>query len=229
MKTTFSIVLLLSLLACTEAGRRSSTIITVNGVGVTESEYQTQLDYELSYRDIKQEGVEIPGLLTEEELKTRIISRMLIPMAAVRARYQEKIPKLLEQGEAILKEVTPANFADMARKYSKDSTAAQGGDWRTVTRYSLFYPVTRLLFSADEGEILGPVLSHAGCHILYVEEKRKGMVPGDDTVQASHILLPYEEGRLDFIPTVINEITRAAKIEIVNPDYAPYVKIPKAE
>lgn len=229
MKYSITLFLLLTAVACSESGLNSPAVITVNGVAVTKAEFETQLDYELSYREIRQDGDVTPGLLTTEELKTRIISRMLIPMAAVKSRYGDKIPGFMEQGEAIRKKATPANFSDLAREHSKDSNAAEGGDWRTVTRYSLFYPVTRLLFSAEEGDILGPVLSQAGCHLLYLQEKRKGMVPGDDTVRASHILLPYEDGRLDFIPTVINEITREAKIEILDPAFEPYVQILKAE
>jgi hypothetical protein len=213
--------------SCSGRSGSSRPLIEVNGVPITEGEFIEQLEYELSYREILIEGEEPanPFVKTEEAIKAEIFEKMLIPMAAVKSKYGDRFSELMDEAEKIKKEIAPdrSNFAKLAAKYSKDTNAREGGAWRIVTRFALYYPVTRKAFLAEQGGIEGPFMSLAGCHLLWVQNKTRGMLAVDDHVEASHILLPYEPDRLDFIPVVIEELVKAAKIEVIDPDYAKYL------
>jgi parvulin-like peptidyl-prolyl isomerase len=204
-----------------------SVNLEVNGVPITEGEFKEQLDYELSYREIKVEGEEAanPFVMTEEEIKKEIFKKMLIPMAAVKSKYGDRFPALMREAESIKKEIAPdrSNFARLAAEYSKDTNAKEGGAWRIVTRFALYYPVTRFAFTAKQGDVRGPFMSLAGCHLIWVQKKTQGMLAADDNVEASHILLPFQPDRPDFIPVVIDELVGTARIEVIDPEFAKYV------
>jgi len=59
------------------------------------------------------------------------------------------------------------------------------------------------------------------------------VIPASDRVQASHILLPYEEGNMAFLndrlPEIMAEVQAASGLKILDPAYSPYVKIDSGE
>ncbi|MFH1998352.1 MAG: peptidylprolyl isomerase [Planctomycetota bacterium] len=218
--------MLISLVAaCSNRVNASRILMEVNGVPIIEEDFNRQLEYELSYQELKpddQVHPQNPGLMTLEQVKRKILWKELIPMAVVRAAYKEKIPTLMEEAGKIMHELSEdgSDFAEKAAKYSGDSNAQKGGCWRTVTRRSLYYPLPRILFNAEPNEIIGPVLSLVGCHIVWMQEKHKGMMTSDDTLVASHILLPFEAGRMDFLPVVIDQLVKEAHIVVKDPAFA---------
>lgn len=223
----FSLIFLLA--SCSDEGNPGRVIIMVNDEPVTEESFETQLEYELSFQELRStEEIDPknPALKSLKELKSEILCKKLIPMAAVRSAYRAEMPEMEKAMEAVRAKLVDdkSNFATLASKYSKDANAKQGGSWRVVTRRSLYYPLPRLLFNAREGDVIGPVFSLVGCHILRLQAKHKGVLTSDDTVDASHILLPYEESRMDFLPVVVGEIVDKARIEVKDPAYLPFVE-----
>lgn len=220
-------LLLATVVSCSGESTNTRVLLTVNGVPITEGEFRTQWAYECSFREIRGEGEENPNPFVKsgEEIKQEIFRKKLIPMAAVKARYGKKIPLLIKEMEAIKSKIKPdaSNFAALAAKYSKDTNANDGGAWNTVTRYALYYPVSRLAFTAEPGEIVGPFISLVGCHLVYIQRKIEGMLATDDTLVASHILLPFEEERPDFLPTVVDQLVADARIELIDPAYDRYL------
>ena len=65
---------------------------------------------------------------------------------------------------------TPAQFADLAKKNSQDpGSAAQGGDLGSFARDgSMVKPFEDAVFSAKQGDIVGPVQTDFGWHIIKV-------------------------------------------------------------
>lgn len=68
------------------------------------------------------------------------------------------------------------DFAEMAKKYSQDSSAQRGGDLGFFRSDQLIKVLEEAITSLKEGEISEPVLSPLGFHIFKVEEK-KGRSP----------------------------------------------------
>lgn len=71
-----------------------------------------------------------------------------------------------QEAEKVRAEVTPSNFADMARKYSADGSAQQGGDLGVFPGAMMVPEFSRAVSSLKPGEISQPVLTQFGYHII---------------------------------------------------------------
>lgn len=89
------------------------------------------------------------------------------------ADAKQKEPVRLK-AEAVLKELRAGkDFAELAKKYSEDSTAAQGGDVGWLTQGQMLPSLEKAAFALKRGEVSGAVESTLGYHILKVEETRE--------------------------------------------------------
>jgi protein-export membrane protein SecD len=73
-----------------------------------------------------------------------------------------------EKAQSIFDEATAENFADLAREYSTEPGAAEsGGDLGTFGRGVMIPEFEEAVFSAEPGQIIGPVQTEFGFHIIY--------------------------------------------------------------
>ena len=83
------------------------------------------------------------------------------------------------------------DFAQLAKIYSKDpGSAEKGGDLGYFKRSAMVKPFADAAFGAKKGDIVGPVQTQYGLHIIKVMDKRRQN--GEDEVKAGHILLNVE-------------------------------------
>lgn len=76
-----------------------------------------------------------------------------------------------KQAEAVLAEAKSGkDFAELAKKYSKDPSASDGGELGFVGKKDFAGPIGDTLFGMKVGDIAGPVKSQFGYHILKLEE-----------------------------------------------------------
>lgn len=61
-----------------------------------------------------------------------------------------------------------ADFAEMARQYSEDASASQGGDLGWFGPGQMVEPFENAAFAANAGEVAGPVKSQFGYHLIQV-------------------------------------------------------------
>lgn len=109
-----------------------------------------------------------------EERKASHILVTLAPDApeAERKAAQAKAQALAEQVRK-----NPAAFADVARKESQDpGSAAQGGDLGFFRRGAMVKPFEDAVFAAKKGEIVGPVVSDFGLHVILVTDGKPAQV-----------------------------------------------------
>jgi peptidyl-prolyl cis-trans isomerase D len=82
----------------------------------------------------------------------------------------------LKRAEGVAAEArTGKDFAELAKKYSADATAGQGGDLGFVLKKDFQGPIGDTLFSMKVGEVSAPVKSQFGYHILKLEEIQSGI------------------------------------------------------
>lgn len=75
------------------------------------------------------------------------------------------------EAQKIKDEATTANFADLAKKYSTDkASAVQGGDLGSVTASSFVPEFSNAVLAAKPGQIIGPVKSQFGYHVIWVKK-----------------------------------------------------------
>jgi len=86
------------------------------------------------------------------------------------------------------------SFEDLAREYSDDISASNGGYLGTFGPGEMTFAFEDAAFSLEPGEISEPVLTTFGIHIIKLNARNE-----DGTVEASHILrlVPIEEDDLD--------------------------------
>ncbi|MFB6098546.1 MAG: peptidyl-prolyl cis-trans isomerase [Salinibacter sp.] len=82
-------------------------------------------------------------------------------------------PKLLGRLQAIRDSIESgaASFAEMARKYSDDQSASEGGDLGWFARGSMVDAVSEAVFDAEPGRLIGPIRSKVGYHLIRVEAR----------------------------------------------------------
>lgn len=69
-----------------------------------------------------------------------------------------------------------ADFADMARQYSEDGSASEGGDLGWFGPGQMVAPFENAAFAADVNEIAGPVKSQFGYHLIQVTARAENEV-----------------------------------------------------
>jgi len=80
--------------------------------------------------------------------------------------------------EILAKAQEGGDFAALAKQYSEDTTAAQGGELGEFHRGQMVPAFEEAAFAAKAGEIVGPVQTAFGFHIIQIEEhKEAGLRP----------------------------------------------------
>lgn len=124
----------------------------------------------------------------DEKRKIRYAMFELKPTAQDSAEIKELAVSMIDSLKS------GADFAELAEIYSDDpGSAGKGGDLGFFTRGTMVKPFEEAAFSAEPGEIVGPVLSTHGYHILKVEDKKTE--DDEEQVKASHILFKIEPSR----------------------------------
>ena len=92
-----------------------------------------------------------------------------------------------DKAERLAKEVraSPARFAEIAKANSEDpGSAAQGGDLGTFARGSMVKAFEDAVFAAKSGDIVGPVETEFGYHVIRVTGIEAGRTRSFDEVKA---------------------------------------------
>src|SRR5436305_3875721 len=102
-----------------------------------------------------------------------------------------------------------ADFAELAKKKSKDPGASDGGDLGFFTKDQMVPEFSAVAFSLEPGKISDPVKSQFGWHVIKVEEKRNRKAPDFDQVKSQIETYVTRKAQADYVA----KLREAAKIE----------------
>ncbi len=125
--------------------------------------------YGWTYADLQRK---VRFQMQKQALQTKITSDPSA-QAQAKAKAEDVLHQLNNNGD----------FATLAKKYSQDSTAANGGDLGFFGKGQMDPDFEKAAFALEPGKVSGLVKSQFGYHIIKVTEKK------DDQVRASHILI----------------------------------------
>ena len=114
------------------------------------------------------------------------------------------------------------DFAELAKKKSKDPGASDGGDLGYFTKEQMVPEFSKVAFEMEPGKISDPVKSQFGWHVIKVEDKRKRKAPDFETVKPQIETYVTRKAQADLVA----KLREAAKIERIEQksDAAPAAK-----
>jgi peptidyl-prolyl cis-trans isomerase C len=115
-----------------------------------------------------------------------------------------------DEAKAIEEELKKgADFAELAKKKSKDPGASDGGDLGFFTKDQMVPEFSAVAFALEPGKISDPVKSQFGWHIIKVEEKRNRKAPDFEQVKSQIETYVTRKAQADYVA----KLRETAKVE----------------
>ncbi|MFQ5445284.1 MAG: peptidylprolyl isomerase, partial [Nitrospinales bacterium] len=138
--------------------------------------------------------------------------RSLTYVSWVKKPSREDTNRVYEEALDIIAQArSGANFSQLANLHTQDPSnhiepdSGRGGDLGWFGRGQMVKPFEKAAFAAKQGDIVGPVLSQFGYHIIKIDSTRKRKA--GPQVKARHILLKIELG-----PSTRSDLRRRATL-----------------
>ena len=129
----------------------------IEGVKLTDTELRSE--YEKNKENYKR---------LEQVKAAHILINVSNDMTEIQKQEAKK------RAEKILREVTPTNFNEMAKKYSEGPTSENGGELGWFDKNSMVKEFADAAFTGIPEKIYGAVVqTQFGYHIIYIEDKKE--------------------------------------------------------
>jgi peptidyl-prolyl cis-trans isomerase C len=126
-----------------------------------------------------------------------------------------------DEAKAVVEELKKgADFAELAKKKSKDPGASDGGDLGFFTKDQMVPEFSAVAFTLEPGKISDPVKSQFGWHVIKVEEKRNRQAPPIDQVKGQIETYVTRKAQADYV----SKLREAAKVERLDKPAEPAAK-----
>ena len=145
------------------AAKRSIIYVRFSPGDYLQEVQTTDAEVEEFYR-LHQEDYQEPEKVRARHILFRIPSQAKTTELQSVLKKAKKVLALARGGD---------EFADLARKYSDDSTAAKGGDLGYFTQTDMVKPFSDAAFSMKKGDISDLVRTRFGLHIIKVEDVKE--------------------------------------------------------
>lgn len=151
-------------------------------------------------------------------------SKQITGEQEVRARHI--LVETEDEAKAVKAELDKgADFAELAKKKSKDPGSADGGDLGFFTKEQMVPEFSAVAFSLEPGKISDPVKSQFGWHIIKVEEKRNRKAPDFNQVKGQIETYVTRKAQADYVAKLRQE----AKVERLDKPAADAAAKPDAK
>lgn len=131
---------------------------------------------------------------------------------------KEKKEKLAEAKKVMADaKKSSANFEEIAKKYSDGPTKDRGGDLGTFSRGRMVKPFEDAAFAAKAGDIVGPIETQFGFHVIKVYEKTAESQRPFEDVKDSILTSLKARQKSKATRDLLDTLRADAKIEVLEP------------
>ena len=183
-----------------------ASTIRVNNEDVREYYKKNKLGYNIRYISVNNAFFlnDTTITITESELQEQYDNNLdnykKEPERLMSYVWFSKLPSA-EDSSMIMKEAlslktraeSGADFAELARAFSDGPSATSGGNLGYFRRGVMVKPFEDAVFAAEVGDIIAPIITEFGVHVIFVKNKRT-TDNGTEEIEASHILLELQAG-----------------------------------
>ena len=183
-----------------------ASTIRVNKEDVREYYKRNKLRYNIKHiivknaRFLNDSTINVTQFEVEEYYNANLENYKKVPERLMSYAWLSKLPSA-EDTSLVMKEALSLkaraekgiDFAGLAKAYSDGPSASEGGNLGYFGRGVMVKAFEDAVFSAEVGDIVAPVLTEFGVHVIYVKNIRTSD-KGDKEVEASHILLELRAG-----------------------------------
>jgi peptidyl-prolyl cis-trans isomerase SurA len=148
---------------------------------------------------------------------TETLSRHIL--LRTRAGFSDQDAERRLQGYRDQVRAKTADFADLAKKFSEDGSAANGGELGWMSPGDLVPAFEQAMNRLQIGEVSNPVQSEFGWHLIQVMQRREGQLTIEKQRQFARAAIrerKYEQAYLDWI----RELRDSATVKILNAEDA---------
>jgi peptidyl-prolyl cis-trans isomerase C len=139
----------------------------------------------------------------------------------VEVRARHILVETEDEAKAVVEELKKgADFAELAKKKSKDPGASDGGDLGFFTKDQMVPEFSAVAFTLEPGKISDPVKSQFGWHVIKVEEKRNRQAPPIDQVKGQIETYVTRKAQADYVA----KLRETAKVERLDKPAEPAAK-----
>ena len=164
--------------------------------GVTEEELRTSIEDQMRQERVQEDLVASAASPTADEMESyrqeqaeQVRAQHILFMVDPSATEAEE-GEVETLAAAVLDSIQDgADFAEMARRYSEDGSASQGGDLNYFSRGDMVPPFEEAVYALqDSGDVTSePVRTRFGYHLIRLTGRRTGDLP--DTAQVRQVLM----------------------------------------
>jgi peptidyl-prolyl cis-trans isomerase C len=133
------------------------------------------------------------------------------------ATAEEKAAAKKKAAEVLKKAKAGTSFEQLAKEYSEGPTATRGGDLGKFSRGRMVKPFEDVAFAAKAGEIVGPVETQFGWHVIKVFEKTPERAREFAEVKDSILTSLKARQKSKATRDVLQKLKADAKVEIIEP------------
>lgn len=179
------------------------------------------------------EATEADALKYYEENKDKYKQKEQIKASHILLKTDKNTPEAeKKKKESLAKQVfgeakrKSANFEELAKKYSEGPTAQRGGDLGAFSRGRMVKQFEDVAFAAKPGDVVGPVETQFGYHIIKVYEKTAEVQRPFTEVKDSILTSLKARQKSKATRDLLDKLKAEAKIEVLEPGVSLDAKRP---
>jgi peptidyl-prolyl cis-trans isomerase C len=210
------------------AGSKEGYLQRLQMAGFTEASYEEDVKRRLAVSTMVEKDISAKVAVTDAEIHEFYTSNpsAFTPPEQVHARHiliavgegadQAAKDTAKKKADDLLAQIKGgADFAELAKKSSDDSSAESGGDLGPIARGQTVKPFEDAAFALKAGEVSGVVESPFGYHIIKVEERQGGAPVSEESVRDRVRQFLVSRKSQEQLQALVETLRKEGKVEVL--------------